>query len=371
MARSIKAWLAAILAMAIIAGGLGYYKTAEISAAIVAASANPEPTEAVAVARARQGEWTATTRAIGTVVALRQLEVRNEIAGMVGELGFASGDVVEAGQLLVQFDVRQEQASLEAAEAEVRLAKITADRRGSLKNSPAFSVQEFDKAREDHAASVARAQNLKVAIDKKKITAPFRARVGITNLQPGAYLDAGTLIVRLQGVDDDAFIDFALPQDSAAMLKPGDSVTLKALGLPGGTATAEITAEDDSVEAASRTVRFRATGKLLGRVLRPGSFADVVAVTSAPQKAVFVPLSAVRRSPNGQHVFVVEEQNGQRRARLRPVETGTIQDNDIAIEKGLEAGEIVATSGSFKLRDGMMLAANEPLPPADSPIVGQ
>lgn len=371
MARSIKGWFAVIAAMAVIAGGLGYYKTAEITAAIQAGSARQEPAEAVVIARARQGEWTATTRAIGTVVALRQLELRNEIAGTVEKLGFSSGDVVEAGQLLVQFDVRAEQASLEASEAELRLAKINFDRRGSLKSSPAFSEQEFDKAREDYAAANARATNLKVAIDKKTIVAPFRARVGITNLQPGAYLDVGTLIVRLQGVDDNAFIDFALPQDSAAMLKMGDRVTLKAFGLADGTASAEITAEDDSIEAGSRTVRFRATGKMLGRTLRPGSFVDVVAVTSTPKTAVFVPLSAIRRSPNGQHVFVVEEQDGKRRARLRPVETGTIQDGDIAIEKGLEAGEVVATSGSFKLRDGMLLAATDPLPANDAAGAGQ
>ncbi len=51
---------------------------------------------------------------------MKQLEVKNELAGSVSELGFVSGATVEKNQLLVQFDVRQERASLAAAEAEAR-----------------------------------------------------------------------------------------------------------------------------------------------------------------------------------------------------------------------------------------------------------
>lgn len=366
MKRRIFAWLVVLLAMAAIAGGLGQYKLNEIRNAQAAAGAQFEPMEAVATARARSGEWTATTRAIGTVVATRQLELRNEIAGVISELGFSSGDIVEAGQLLVQFDVRQEQASLAAAEAEARLAKITLDRREALRGSPAFNVQEFDKSREELSAAESRARALAVAIEKKRITAPFRARVGITNLQPGAYLDVATLIVRLQGVDDEAFIDFALPQGSAAMMKPGASVALQGADIPGGTATAQILAEDDSINEASRTIRFRATARGLGPVLRPGAFVDVIAVTSEPQQAVFIPQAAVRRSPDGQHVFVIVEEDGKARARLRAVETGAVRDDEIVVAKGLASGDLIATSGSFKLRDGALVASGGPQAKSDA-----
>jgi membrane fusion protein (multidrug efflux system) len=99
MLKHITAWLALIVAIAGISAGLGFYKYGEIQAGIAAAQVAFEPMEAVATARARQGEWSASTRSIGTVVALRQLEVRNEIAGSIAEMGFKSGDIVEAGQL--------------------------------------------------------------------------------------------------------------------------------------------------------------------------------------------------------------------------------------------------------------------------------
>lgn len=360
MGKSIITWVVVLAAMAAIAGGLGHYKYREIQAAIAAGTSQPEPVEAVDTAKVRRELWAPTTRAIGTVVARKQLLLKNEIAGLVVERGFDSGAVVAEGQLLIQIDDRQERAALEAVEAEAELAKSNLARRQALKNSPAFSEQEFDKASSEFAAVSARAQNLKVAIEKKRIIAPFKARVGITDLQPGAYLDVGTSIVRLQGVDDDVYIDFSLPQENAALLKPGEEVAVMGPAVPGGTQKVTILAEDDSVDSANRTVRFRAKGAGLGPMMRPGAFVDVVARTADPQSRIVVPLAAVRRSPNGQHVFAVVEEDRTRRARQRPIVTGAIIGTSIIVESGISEGETVATSGSFKLRDGMKLAPEAP-----------
>lgn len=368
MLRHIMAWLAVILAIAGIAGGLGFYKYKEIQVAIAASQGTPEPAESVLSGRAHAGEWSVATRAIGSVVALRQVDIKNEIAGVISEIGFKSGDIVEANALLVQFDVRQEQASLAAAEADARLASITLERREGLRGSAAFNQQELDKSREEYAAATARAKNLSVIVDKKRITAPFRASVGITDWQPGAYLDIGTLIVTLQGVADDAYVDFSLAQDEAAVVRPGTRVTLSGPAVPGGETKADILAEDNSADGANRAVRFRAVAKGFGETLRPGTFVDVTVTTSKPQPAVFVPLAAVRRSPNGQHVFVLVEEQGKLRARMRTVVTGIVQDDEIAVLKGVEAGELVATSGSFKLRDGLLVNTGEV--PAPSTEVG-
>jgi membrane fusion protein (multidrug efflux system) len=365
MLKHIVAWLVVGVAIVSISAGLAIYKKTEIETAAAAAAASPEPSEAVATVRARRGEWTASTRAIGTVVALRQLEIRNEIAGTISELGFTSGSIAEAGQTLVQFDVRQEQAALEASQAEARLTKLTLDRRESLRGSPAFSAQELDKSREELAAATARARALEVAIEKKRIIAPFKARVGITNLQAGAYLDVGTLIVTLQGVDTDAYVDFTLPQDGAAALQVGSTVTLTSAALTANPATAKIVAEDNSVDAGNRAVRFRAVVAGLGETLRPGTFVDVTAITSQPREAVMVPLAALRRSPSGQHVFVIAEEDGKLRARERSVETSAVQGSDVAVEKGLDGGELIAASGSFKLRDGLLVQTEIP-PQANS-----
>lgn len=355
MAKQIFAWVLAIAVMVSAAAGLFVFKQRQIEAGIAANANMPEPSEAVATAEARKGEWLQTAKAIGTVVALQQVEIRNEVAGVVSEVGFHSGETVEAGRLLVKFDTRQEEAALAAAQAESRLAKMTLDRRSGLRNSPAFSEQEFDKAREELAGATARAQNLSVAIDKKKIVAPFAGELGITNLQAGAYLDSGTRISMLQGRSNDAYVDFSLPQDSAANLRRGSNVLLSNVGIPSGRVTAEIVAEDNSVDRNNRAVTFRTIARGLGKLLRPGMFVDVTAETAPARTAIFVPMTALRRSAEGTHVFVIADVDGKTRARLRPVSVATVQDDNVVVLDGLRPGEIVAAGGSFKLRDGLLV----------------
>ena len=105
-------------------------------------------------------------------------------------------------------------------------------------------------------------------------------------------------------------------------------------------------------------------------MLRPGAFVDVVVVTAPPQPALLVPLTAVRRAPYGEHVFVLEEEDGQSRARQRMVHTGPVQGTDIVITDGLAEGELIAGAGSFKLRDGLLVMSADPpgeRPPTTSP----
>jgi len=360
MARQLLAWLVVALGVVGVVSGLGYYKYAEIQTAIAAGAAFPEPQESVEAVQVRRGEWAPTARAVGTVVALRQVEIRNELAGTVVEIGFASGDIVEKGQLLVRFDTRQEEASLTAAEAEAEMARLTYERRKKLRASQTVSAQELDEAQQQLAAGNARVLNLQVGIEKKTIRAPFRARVGLTDLQPGAYLDVGTAIAMLQGVGDDAYVDFSLPQDNAAAIRPGAVVELAAAPIPGGSASADIIAEDASVDGNNRTVRFRALAKGLGETLRPGAFVDVVATVAAPMPTLFVPVTAVRRAPYGQLVYALVEEDGKLRARQRIVQTGPVQGDDIAVLTGLAEGEVIAGAGSFKLREGLLVQAGKP-----------
>ncbi len=227
------AWLAVLLASAGLIGGLGYYKYTEINAAIAAAGAMPEPSEHVEAVQVRRGQWSQTAGAVGTVVALRKVELRSELAGTVVEVGFRSGDIVEEGQVLVRLDTRQEEAERAAAEASARLARTIFERRQALRSGQTVSEQAVDDAREELAVAEAHMHALQVGIEKKTIRAPFRGRVGLTDLQPGAYLDIADPIAMLQSVETDAFVDFALPQDVASAIRPGQTVTLSGQQFPG------------------------------------------------------------------------------------------------------------------------------------------
>jgi membrane fusion protein, multidrug efflux system len=360
LGRRLLAWLAVLVASAGIIGGLGYYKYTEINAAIAAAGAMPEPSEHVEAVRARRGAWTETAGAVGTVVALRKVELRGELAGTVVEVGFRSGDIVEAGQVLVRLDTRQEEAERSAAEASARLARSIYERRQALRSGQTVSEQAVDDAREELAVAEARMHALQVGIEKKTIRAPFRGRVGLTDLQPGAYLDVGDPIAMLQSVEPDAFVDFALPQNVASAIRPGQTVTLSGQQFPGQAVAATIVAEDAEVDGGSRSVRFRAMASGLGDALRPGSFVDVTAVTAPPRETLFVPLTAVRRASFGEHVYLLSEEDGVLRARQRIIRTGPVAGQDVVVLDGLAEEDVIAGAGSFKLREGLLVQVAEP-----------
>jgi membrane fusion protein (multidrug efflux system) len=72
--------------------------------------------------------------------------------------------------------------------------------------------------------------------------------------------------------------------------------------------------------------------------------------------AVAVPVSSLRKGPGGDHVFVLDtDESGQTRARLRQVQAGPVVGDFVMILEGLGAGERVAASGSFKLREAALV----------------
>jgi membrane fusion protein (multidrug efflux system) len=72
---------------------------------------------------------------------------------------------------------------------------------------------------------------------------------------------------------------------------------------------------------------------------------------------VVVPVSALRKGPAGDHVFVLtEDETGGLRAHVRRVASGAVLGDVVVIESGLETGEQVAASGSFKLYEGVLVA---------------
>jgi membrane fusion protein (multidrug efflux system) len=78
---------------------------------------------------------------------------------------------------------------------------------------------------------------------------------------------------------------------------------------------------------------------------------------------VAIPVSALRKGPGGDHVFVIApDKDGNPRAHLRKVESGTMLGDEVLVLSGLSAGEQVAASGSFKLREDVLVAvASDPL----------
>lgn len=359
-----RQWIGSVLLVAVIVvagAGLTSWKKASIARADATAASQPEPTESVVTAIAREHEHIRTTTSIGTVVALRSITVRNEIAGTVRHVTLAPGKIVEAGTVLVALDVSVEEADLKALEAQAELARTQFARMQRMSEHRAASEMEVDSARAEQEVVLAQVARIKAVINRKIIRAPFRARVGISDVHPGQYLNEGSLLTTLQGVDDAAYVDFTVAQQVAATLRAGQTVKVFAAGNPNVAVKAEILAIDARVDPSTRNAMVRAKISEAERSPSPGASVRVQVAVGEPQMATAVPASAVRKGPAGDHVFVVvADAQGQTRARVREVTVDAMSGDDAVISKGLSPGEQVAASGSFKLREAALVSILNP-----------
>jgi membrane fusion protein (multidrug efflux system) len=312
--------------------------------------------ESITVAVAREMDHRQTTTSIGTVLALRSVMLKNELAGTVREVRLTPGQIVEVGTLLVALDVSVELAELKAQEAQAALAKTVLNRRQNLSQELATTQEEVDRARADLDIAQAQIARTKAIIAKKTLRAPFRARIGIADIHPGQYLNEGTLLTTLQGVAEAIHVDFTVAQQIAAGLRDGETVDVFPAGDP-VPIPAKIVALDARVDPTTRNAVVRARIEGTDHAPAPGASVRVRVPVGPPRKAVAIPVSALRKGPNGDQVFVIApDQDHKIRAHVRHVESGTMVDDQIVIHSGLEAGETVATSGSFKLREGVLVA---------------
>jgi membrane fusion protein (multidrug efflux system) len=363
-------------------GGAGFwlvnFKRAARAESAAAAASQPEMVSIVNAVPARASEHVRASTSIGTVRALRSVSLRNELPGSVRDVHLESGAVVEEGALLVALDVTVEEAELAAAEARVRLSETLLGRVKRAAESQGASEADVDRAKAEFDVANADVLRIRALIDRKVVRAPFRARVGLSDVHVGQYLEAGTLLTSLQGVDEAVHVDFQVAQHIASALSVGEHVEVF-VATEGPGVQAEIVALDAQIDPRTRNAMLRA--RLEGPLHpAPGGSVRVRVPVGDPVSVTVVPVSALRKSPAGEHVFVlVKDEQGALRARLRNVESGPMLGDEVVIHAGLEVGELVAASGSFKLMEGMLVALSEPQPvsegatatPTDAPAGGQ
>src|SRR5205809_1935010 len=342
--------------LVITGGGLAAWKRTSSRKADAAAARQPEPIESVTTAVARERQYRPATTSVGTILALTSITLRNELAGTVREAMLTPGQIVEVGTVLVALDVSVEEADLAAETAQADLAQTTLTRLERLREAHATSQEEVDQARAARDVALAQIARTRAIIAKKTIRAPFRARVGLSDVHPGQYLNEGTELTTLQGIDAAANVDFTVAQAVAAELHQGQPVAVFAADDP-HPMTARIVAVDARIDPTTRNALVRA--RIQNHAPAPGASVRVEVPVGPATTVVSIPVSALRKGPGGDHVFVIAADSaGRSRAHVQAVRSGPVLEDEVFILSGLTPGQQVATSGSFKLREAVLVAGD-------------
>jgi membrane fusion protein (multidrug efflux system) len=334
----------------------------------IATLANPSQTVSTIVAAPQP--WQQQVKAIGSLRAVRGADLSAQIGGIVTAIHFDSGADVSQGALLVELSSADDQAKLDSLKAQAQLAQITYDRDQRQFQAQAVSKQIVDTDAQTLKSDLAQVAQQQATVDYKMIKAPFAGRIGIRQVDLGQYLAPGTAIVTLQALDP-IYVDFTLPQQALAQIAVGQKANVEVDTFPGQDFPGTIAAINSKVDLTTRNVQVRATIANPDHRLLPGMFATVLIDIGDKQNYVTLPQTAVAYNPYGSTVYLVDDKgkdaNGQQQlvARQVFVTTGDVRGDQVAIVKGVNAGDTVVTAGQIKLRNGSPLHIDNSVQPAN------
>ena len=369
-------WFAAVaVLLTLVGGGLyGFDRFRSKAIADFFASQVPPPTP-VAAAPAQVGPMPRYLDGIGTLTAVREVQVSPEVAGRVEAIAFTAGASVEAGAPLVQLNDAPERADLASYQAGEKLALANLERTRQLVRRDFATQAKMDENQEALEAARAGIARSQAVIDQKAVKAPFAGELGLRRVELGQYVDPGDTLVTLTDLSQ-LYATFTLPEQDRSSVAVGQPVELRADAFPNEVFKGEVTAIEPQIDPATRVMRVQATLANPERRLMPGMFVNARVVLAPVPGVVSVPETAVDQTLYGDSVFVVAEDGKDAEGKPKHkavqtfVETGEHFEGRVAIVRGVAPGDVVVGSGQLKLQNGapVAVASDGLTPPATMPV---
>jgi membrane fusion protein (multidrug efflux system) len=366
-----KRTLAMVAAVILVVAAIAAIKLRTIHEMQARMSKMTIPAATVSTITAPLSDWQRKLHAVGSLAAVQGVTVSNQIEGSVMRVAFESGQRVAAGDLLVQQDTSTDEAQLRGLEAQAELARLTAVRARDLRAKDTNSQADLDSAEAQSKAAAATADNVRAVIAKKTIRAPFSGVLGIRQVNVGQFLPAGGTIVSLQALDP-IYANFSLPQQEIGNLHAGQTVRMTVDAYPDAAFEGKINALNSRVDDATRNILVQATfGNADGRLV-PGMYATVDVILPGKNSFVTLPESAVVYNPYGNAVYVIERPAADAAdqtlvARQHFVTLGETRGDQVAVTKGIKAGDEVVSAGQLKLHNGSPVVINNAVQAPSNP----
>ena len=320
---------------------------------------------------------------VGTVRALNTVTVRPQVDGKLISVNYTEGQQVEQGFVLAKIDPVTYQAAYDQAvakkaqdEATLANARLDVARYARLMTTNAVAQQQLDAQKATVAQLEAQVRldqaqidNAKAFLDYTTIVAPISGRTGIRQVDRGNIVRASdasgiVVITQLQPVS----LLFTLPQQQLGDVNrafAARTLQVDAFGPDNKTVieSGELKVVDNQVDQATGTIKLKAEFANRELQLWPGGFVNVRLLINTLKDVVVAPTAAVQRGPRGTFVYVVGNDN---KVAVRPIVLVQQDETQAVIDKGVDVGERVVTTGFARLTPGAEVAVTnaEQAPPA-------
>ncbi|MGH8301699.1 MAG: MdtA/MuxA family multidrug efflux RND transporter periplasmic adaptor subunit [Steroidobacteraceae bacterium] len=343
-----------------------------------AAMGGPLP---VSVAKVATADVPVVIDALGTVTPLATVTVRPQVTGPIVKIAFTEGQRIQKGDLLAEIDPRPYQAALDQAQGQ--MARDQAGLAGArtdlvrykqllAQNSVAQQTYSDELAivQQDEAgveADKAAIETARLNLSYCRITSPVTGLVGLRQVDVGNLVQANqtTSIVTVTQMQPMSVL-FTVPENDLAQVferAKGSKLTVQAWdrNMQHLIATGTLSSIDNQINTSTGTLQLRALFDNAHSELFPNEFVNVKLVLDTLQNQIVVPGAAVQNGPSSNFVYIVKPDHT---VSMRTVTTGPTDGNNIAVMKGVTAGQTVVTDGADQLRDGASVLLPGEKPPA-------
>ncbi len=333
------------------------------------------PVIPVMAATVTKGDLNSYLSQIGTVTPFATVTVKSRVAGQIIKIDFHEGQLVKAGQLLINIDPKPYEAQLQQYMGQLRRdkamlanAKLTFDRYKNLYRQSVIARQDLDNQETLYNQALGTVANdeglidgVNVNLSYCNITAPITGRIGLRLVDLGNYVqatDSLVVITQLQPIS----VIFSIAEDYipqvAADMQNGAKLPVQAWNrdLSKQIATGFLLTFDNQIDQTTGTVKLRAQFSNDDYALFPNQFVNARLLVNTFHNALLIPTAAVQKTPQGSLVYVVQ---ANQTVQPRDVKVTTTQGDLTAIASGLKVGEIVVTDGLDKLQPGSRVKVQE------------
>ena len=331
----------------------------------------------VTATKAKSIEWTPYIESVGETQSINGVNVTAQVAGVITSIDFKSGQAVKEGDKIFEIQHDDLDAQLQENKAAMEIAEITYLRDKKLYKGNAASAQTMDQSLAQYQEAKATVANTQAKINYHIIRAPFSGKLGIRQINLGEYFQAGSTAVTLNQIHP-IYVNFNIVENDVAQLFIGQDVQVMSTAFPEKIFKGKVTSINSTLSEDTRALSVQATlPNNKEQQLLPGMFTTVHLMLPKKIDVVTVPTSAVNYTLYGDTIFVLKPKmkDGKQvmgtyssfkggkyevvnmhqpayTAIETPVKMGMSKGLESAVNSGIEAGDIVATSGQVKLKNG-------------------
>jgi RND family efflux transporter MFP subunit len=328
-----------------------------------------KPAATVTITTPQRRDLPIELTAQGHLVALNQVDVRPQVAGVIRSVDFREGDSIRAGQLLFTLDDTDLAAPLRRAEANAANMKAqlddavrAQDRSVELLKAKFLSqsavdtaISKTDSLRAQLKSANADIDSARAQVAHTRIVSPLSGKAGALNVHPGSLAQptSATPLVTLAQFDPIG-VEFSVPEGNlAAILAAKSAAPVKvALETPDGRRVeGQLSFINNTVTTGTGTINLKASFPNTLQLLWPGAYVKTTVSAGVNKDAMVLPPAAILEGPAGRFVYLLD---GANKVVARPVTLVRVQDQKAIIE-GLQTGDRVVLDGNQSVAPGALV----------------